>query len=119
MLNTQARLVILDEPFRGLDRVQRQTLIVRARRLWQPATLLCITHDVQETRDFDRVLIMDHGQIVEDGSPAALAANPQSVYCQILEAEQALQRELWGGDFWRRWLLRDGRVESVREYKIA
>ena len=119
MLNTQARLVILDEPFRGLDRVQRQTLIARARRLWQPATLLCITHDVQETRDFDRVLIMDHGQIVEDGSPSVLAANPQSVYCQILEAEQALQRELWGGDFWRRWLLRDGRVEPVREYKIA
>jgi ATP-binding cassette subfamily B protein len=119
MLNTQARLVILDEPFRGLDRAQRQTLIARARRLWQPATLLCITHDVQETRDFDRVLIMDHGQIVEDGSPSVLAAKPQSVYCQILEAEQALQRELWGGDFWRRWLLRDGRVEPVREYKIA
>ena len=119
MLNTKARLVILDEPFRGLDRVQRQMLIGRARSLWQHATLLCITHDVQETCTFDRVLIMEHGQIVEDGVPSALAEDPTSMYRRILDAEVALQRDLWGGDFWRRWLLRDGRVESVGEYKLA
>ncbi|MCI0551429.1 MAG: ATP-binding cassette domain-containing protein [Anaerolineae bacterium] len=115
MLNPKARLVILDEPFRGLDRNQRQVLITRARALWQHATLLCITHDVQETRSFDRVLIMEHGQIVEDGLPEVLAANPESYYSRILEAEQALHRELWGGQFWRSWLMQNGQVESVSE----
>jgi ABC-type transport system involved in cytochrome bd biosynthesis, ATPase and permease components len=118
MLNPRARLVILDEPFRGLDRNQRQLLITRARELWQQATLLCITHDVQETRTFDRVMVMEHGQIVEDGVPEVLTENPESSYSKILFAEQALHRELWGGDFWRRWLLREGRVESVAEHKI-
>lgn len=110
-----ARLVILDEPFRGLDRNQRQLLITRARTLWQHATLLCITHDVRETRSFDRVLIMEHGQILEDGLPQVLAANPESYYSKILDAEQALRRELWGGRFWRSWLMQNGQVESVSE----
>ena len=36
------RLVILDEPFRGLERHQRQKLLARALKLWRDATLLCI-----------------------------------------------------------------------------
>ena len=115
MLNPNARLVILDEPFRGLDRNQRHILISRARSLWQHATLLCITHDVQETRTFDRVLVMEHGQILEDGVPEVLAANPESCYSRILDQEQALHRELWDSPFWRRWLMRNGQVESVSE----
>jgi ABC-type multidrug transport system, ATPase and permease components len=115
MLNPRARLVILDEPFRGLDRNQRQVLIARARSLWHDATLLCITHDVQETRAFDRVLVMEHGQILEDGIPGVLAANPESYYRRILDAELALHRELWAGSFWRTLFMRDGQIESVSE----
>ena len=119
MLNPGARLVILDEPFRGLDRNQRQVLITRARNLWKQATLLCITHDVQETRTFDRVLIVEHGQIVEDGVPAALAGDPESYYSRTLGAEQALHRELWGGRFWRSWFMQNGQVESVSERQLT
>jgi len=119
MLNPSARLVILDEPFRGLDRDQRRLLIARARTLWQHATLLCITHDMQETRTFDRVLIMESGRIVEDGAPAALAGNPDSLYSHMLQAEQDLHEELWGAEFWRRWHLRMGRLEPEQERQFA
>jgi len=34
------RLVILDEPFRGLDRAQRRLLLQRARQVWRTATVL-------------------------------------------------------------------------------
>ena len=57
MLRSEARLVILDEPFSGLGREQRHELMARVRRLWKHATLLCITHDVGETEEFDRVLL--------------------------------------------------------------
>ena len=119
MMNPRARLVILDEPFRGLDRYQRQALISRARSLWRDVTLLCVTHDVQETRRFDRVLIMEHGQILEEGAPEALAANPESCYNGLLNAEEALHRELWGGEFWRSWRMQNGRVESISERQIT
>ncbi len=46
LLRPDARLVILDEPFRGLDREQRARLLAAARSWWSDATLLCVTHDV-------------------------------------------------------------------------
>jgi ATP-binding cassette subfamily B protein len=57
LTRSQVRLVILDEPFRGLDREHRRALLAAARRAWADATLLCITHDVGETLAFDRVLV--------------------------------------------------------------
>src|SRR5581483_7356064 len=53
-----ARLVILDEAFRGLERPRRRALLERARARWRGATLLCITHDVEDTLTFDRVLVV-------------------------------------------------------------
>ena len=79
------RLVILDEPFRGLDREQRRELLTRARSLWQHATLLCITHDVSETQAFARVLVVEGGQIVEDGPPTDITTRPESRYRAMLD----------------------------------
>ena len=54
-------LVILDEPFRGLAREQRQALLTRARARWAGATFICVTHDVGETASFPRVLVIADG----------------------------------------------------------
>ena len=69
LLRPETRLVILDEAFRGLGRGCRRDLLSRARHLWAHTTLLCITHDVEQTRGFERVLVMDQGHVVEDGAP--------------------------------------------------
>src|SRR5439155_4044962 len=70
----RARLVLLDEPFRGLDRESRRRQLAAARACWRDATLLCVTHDLAETQTFARVLVIDGGRIVEDGAPVQLAA---------------------------------------------
>jgi ATP-binding cassette subfamily B protein len=97
-----ARLVILDEPFRGLDRDKRHVLLQRARRHWSGATLLCITHDVSETIDFPRVLVVDRGRIVEDAPPLQAKDREGSPYRAILLAEQRVRRERWGDPSWRK-----------------
>ncbi len=102
LLRPGTRLVILDEPFRGLDRNQRRTLLHRVRTLWNNVTLLCITHDVSETLSFERVLLIEDGTIAEDGCPASLAANPASRYRALLDAELALQKTMWSSVGWRR-----------------
>ncbi|HEX8246190.1 MAG TPA: ABC transporter ATP-binding protein, partial [Longimicrobium sp.] len=64
LLRRDARLVVVDEPFRGLDHDQRRRLLHAARRRWARATLFCVTHDLDETRDFDRVWVIDGGRLV-------------------------------------------------------
>jgi len=106
------RLVILDEPFRGLDRAQRQELLRRARQRWAGATLLCVTHDVRETQDFERVLVVEGGRVVEDDAPRRLALQPDSRYRALLEAEEQVRSGLWEGDVWRRLWLEGGQVRE-------
>jgi ABC-type transport system involved in cytochrome bd biosynthesis fused ATPase/permease subunit len=113
LLRPGMRLAILDEPFRGLERGQRHTLLMRARQHWSAATLLCITHDVQETQAFDRVLVIEEGQVLEDASPAQLLAQPGSRYHALLAAEEAVQRGLWEATAWRRLWLEGGHLRDL------
>jgi ATP-binding cassette subfamily B protein len=109
MLRPGVRLVILDEPFRGLDRPRRRELLSNSRDLWKDATLFCITHDVGETLDFERVIVLERGRIVEDGAPADLLKKLDSSYRAIIEAEKAA-RDLWRDPIWRRLKLEKGRL---------
>ena len=111
MLRPDARLVILDEPFRGLDREQRSELLSRVRTYWPQATLLFISHDVGDTRQFDRVWVIDDGQIVEDGAPQRLCEE-DTRYRALLEAERQVREGLWAGPQWRRLWLADGQVRE-------
>ena len=110
MLRKDARLVILDEPFRGLDREKRRELLRRARDFWQDCTLLCITHDLEETRNFDRVLVIEHGRLREDGAPAQVCSSSNSRYSQLLEAEMRIRSGLWSSRLWRRIHIQSGRI---------
>ena len=105
-----ARLVILDEPFRGLEREKRRALLRRARDRWRHATLVCVTHDISETASFDRVIVIAHGKIVEDGTPSQLSARADSRYRSMRDAEAALRQRLWADPAWRTIRLVDGRI---------
>ena len=106
------RLVILDEPFRGLDREKRRALLSEARRHWVGTTLICITHDVGETLEFDRVVVMDKGRIIEHGTPHQLVEQPTSRYAAILAAEKTVRQELWAGTEWQRLSIERGRLST-------
>ena len=110
ILRSRARLILLDEPFRGLDREQRRRLLAQARRLWSDKTLLCVTHDVSETQSFDRVLVVEGGKVVEDNAPSLLAGQEGTRYRAMLDAEEAVRTGLWANDGWRSLSLRDGLV---------
>jgi len=114
LLRPGVRLAVLDEPFRGLERETRRRLLARAREHWRGATLLAATHDLADTLDFARVIVLDQGRIVEQGAPAALAADEGSHYARLLCAERELAAHGWGASDWTRWRVADGRVVSER-----
>ena len=67
-------LVILDEPTTGLDPQARHLLWDRLYRLKQGgATLIITTHYMDEAEQLcDRLVVMDEGKIVAEGSPREL-----------------------------------------------
>ncbi len=111
---TSVRLALLDEPFRGMSRNQRHSLLSEARQWWRGATLLCVTHDVGETLTFNRVLVVENGCIVEDGVPAELARRP-SRYRDLLNAEDVVSRDMWHSGQWRRIRVQDGGIKGNSE----
>lgn len=113
MMQPAPRLVILDEPFRGLDREQRHELLARARQTWRQATLLCITHDVSAVLQFDRVVVMEAGRIVEEGAPGELVSRADSHLRALLTKEESVRRTLWQDSGWRRLRMERGRLMDV------
>jgi ATP-binding cassette subfamily B protein len=110
-----AGLVLLDEPFRGLDRERRRALLRRVNELWPAATVLCVTHDVAETVDFERVLVIEDGRLVEDGSPRELLER-DSRYRALTEADREAASILWRQGRWRYVRVDAGAVsEAVEE----
>ena len=110
MLQSDARLVCLDEPFRGLGHGQRRELALRVRAHFKLATLLFVSHDVSDTLGFDRVLVIDGGRVVEDDTPGALSAKTGSLYRRLLDAEESVRRDVWNSPTWRRLRIDEGRL---------
>jgi ATP-binding cassette subfamily B protein len=70
---------------------------------------------VGETRAFKRVVVVDHGRIVEDGDPAQLEGTAGSKYKALLDAEKAVREELWCNPQWRQLSLEGGElIENAR-----
>jgi len=90
-LANNPRLLIADEPTTALDvSVQAEILkLIRALQVEQGIAVLLITHDLTVVRHYaDRVAVMQHGALVEQGETAALFAAPQHPYTrQLLAAE--------------------------------
>jgi lipooligosaccharide transport system ATP-binding protein len=73
-LINQPRLLLLDEPTTGLDPQARHILWERLYLLKQQGvTLVLTTHYMDEAEQLcDRLVVMDHGRIVAEGSPRQL-----------------------------------------------
>jgi ABC-type transport system involved in cytochrome bd biosynthesis fused ATPase/permease subunit len=109
LAHRNARLVVMDEPFRGLDRKTRERQLAATREHWKSATILCATHDLAETHVFPRVLVVEGGVIVEDGVPAQLATDPESRYAHLLARERRAN-EVWSR--WKSVSIVDGHLEE-------
>ena len=68
------QVVLLDEPLEGLDQVTRKALHRDLMEYVQDKTCLYITHQLEGLEHMDRILFMDKGQIIEDGTYEELIA---------------------------------------------
>jgi len=82
-LAVEPKVLLLDEPFGALDAKVRKELRRWLRRLHDDLHIasVFVTHDQEEALEVaDRVAIMDHGQIVQIGTPAEVYDNPANAF---------------------------------------
>ena len=85
-----APILILDEATSSLDS-ESEVLIQRAMdRLMEGRTTLVVAHRLSTVRALDRLLVMDHGRVIEEGSHDALIRLKGGLYRRLFE-RQALE----------------------------
>lgn len=83
------RLLILDEATSALDYDSERQVCLNLAQAFQGRTVLFITHRLTTIRNADRILMMDKGAIVEQGTHQELMAQKGRYYCLYLQQEAA------------------------------
>lgn len=81
-----ARFLVMDEPTAALDPLAEQRLFERFGELAAGRTAMTISHRLGPARFADRIIVMDHGRIVETGTHDALMT-ARGRYASMFEAQ--------------------------------
>jgi ATP-binding cassette, subfamily B, bacterial len=80
-------ILLLDEATSALDTESEQAIQTALDELMAGRTVIAIAHRLSTLQRFDRIIVMDHGRIVDDGAPALLASRP-GPYRELLRKQQ-------------------------------
>jgi len=76
-------ILLLDEPLSNLDRKLRNQMRIELKKLQRRVgvTTLYVTHDQEEALSMsDRIVVLDHGHVVQVGSPEHIYESPQNPF---------------------------------------
>ncbi|MPZ30202.1 MAG: ATP-binding cassette domain-containing protein [Rhodospirillales bacterium] len=80
-------ILILDEATSSLDSESEALIQDAMHSLMRGRTTLVIAHRLSTVRELDRILVFDHGRIVEDGNHAALLRLKGGIYRRLVERQ--------------------------------
>ena len=81
-----APIVLLDEATSALDSQSEEAIRDALDRLMRGRTVVAIAHRLSTLRNFDRIVVLAGGQVVQDGAPDALLRRP-GLYRELVEHE--------------------------------
>jgi ATP-binding cassette subfamily B protein len=81
-----ARVLLLDEATSALDSESEGEIQHALERLMRGRTVIAVAHRLSTVANFDRILVMVGGRIVEDGAPGALRAQ-RGVYARLWDLQ--------------------------------
>lgn len=94
------RVVMFDEPTNDVDPVRRKLLWQQVRALGERGcAVVLVTHNVMEAeRAVQRLVVLDQGRVVAQGTPAQLRGDHGDRFkLELVAADEPLARELAGG----------------------
>jgi len=87
-LMTQPRILILDEATSALDYESERVIQVNMAEICRGRTVVVIAHRLSSVRQADRILVLERGEIVEQGAHDALLAMPNGHYHRLWALQQ-------------------------------
>lgn len=93
ILAMRPKCIVLDESTSMLDPKGRKEIIQVIEKLHREhnTTIVLITHFMEETTQANRVIVLDEGKILLDGSPKEIFSNPKVLEQAGLDVPQATQ----------------------------
>lgn len=88
-LMTNPRILIFDEATSALDYESERIIQANMRDICKGRTVIIIAHRLSAVRDARRIVVMDHGRIVEQGSHGDLLAQQAGHYARLHRLQQA------------------------------
>jgi ATP-binding cassette subfamily B protein len=86
------RILILDDALSSVDTITEEKILEGLRQIMQGRTTILISHRVSTVRHADRIFVLEHGKVVEQGSHSQLIG--QGGYYADLYQKQLLEEEL-------------------------
>ncbi len=93
LLTTKPKLLLLDEPYAHVDQAHKESLKRLIVGIGQQLGITCllVSHDPADTLSWaDRILVLRHGSIVQQGTPAAIYNRPKDEYTAGLFGKYSL-----------------------------
>lgn len=84
------KVLILDEPTSALDLETEARLQMDLESLCKGRTTFIIAHRLSTLRNVDRILVLKHGRIIEDGPAEQLLANPNGHFSRLYSLQSSL-----------------------------
>ena len=81
-----APLLLLDEATSSLDSESEEAIREALNRLMRGRTVIAIAHRLSTVRNFDRIVVLELGKVVQDGPPDALLRR-EGVYRRLVQRE--------------------------------
>ncbi len=104
-LATQPTILLMDEAFSALDPLIRTEMQDELMRLQaeQSRTVIFVTHDLDEAmRIGDRICIMQHGRVVQVGTPDEIVSRPANDYVRSFFRNVDVSQVFKAGDIARK-----------------
>lgn len=79
----RSKIIVMDEATANVDHKTDQLIQETIRTKFQQCTVITIAHRLNTVIDYDRVLVLENGQVVEFDNPKLLLRNKEGLFCRF------------------------------------